>query len=95
MILPDEQIRKLILAQGLADEKTLEPVERLARDTKIPLAEALVKKGGVLTDEQVGGLTASALNLPFVILSKAAIPEDVAKIIPTRIARRKKQSPKR
>ncbi len=90
MILPDEQIRKLILAQGLADEKTLEPVERLARDTKIPLAEALVKKGGVLTDEQVGGLTASALNLPFVILSKAAIPEDVAKIIPTRIARRKK-----
>ncbi len=90
MILPDEQVRKLILAQGLADEKTLAPVEKLAKDTKIPLAEAVVKKGGVLTDEQLGGLTASALNLPFVVLSKATIPEDVARIIPTRIARRKK-----
>lgn len=90
MILPDDQVKKLVLQQGIMDEATLGPLEKLAKETKIPLAEALIKKSSVMTDEQLGGLTASALNLPFVVLTKATIPEGVAKIIPTRIARRKK-----
>jgi type II secretory ATPase GspE/PulE/Tfp pilus assembly ATPase PilB-like protein len=89
MVLPDDQVKKFIIAQGLANEKTLEPAEKLATDTKIPLAEAILKKN-ILTDEQLGRVTASSLNLPFVVLSKASIPEDVARIIPTRVARRKK-----
>ena len=89
MVLPDDKIKELVLKQGIADQAILASVEQLAQETKIPLADALVKKS-VMTDEQVGSLTASAMNLPFVVLAKATIPEDVSKIIPTRIARRKK-----
>ena len=90
MVLPDDQIKKLVLAQGVIDETSLAKYEKVAKDTKIPLAEALTKKDSVLTDEQMGSLTASSLNLPFVVLSKTSIPEDVTRVIPTRIARRRK-----
>ena len=43
-----------------------------------------------LTDEQVGAVTASTLQVPFIVLSKLSIPKDVFRIIPEKIAHRQK-----
>jgi type IV pilus assembly protein PilB len=89
MTLPDNELSKIILSSGVADQAKLADVAQFAKVANVPLAAALVEKG-VVTDEQLGALVASALKVPFVDLSKITIPEDVFGIIPSKVARREK-----
>jgi len=89
MVLPDSDLKKVILQRGALDEKALALVEEFAKATKVPLSVALVEKGA-LTDEQVGTFMATAYNVPFISLSKLTVSEDVARIIPDRVARRRR-----
>lgn len=89
MSLPDSELKKVILGRKALDEASLKVVEEFARTTQVPLATALVERG-VMADETVGTLVATAYNVPFVSLSKLTIPEDIARIIPDRVSRRKK-----
>ncbi|MEK7497449.1 MAG: type II/IV secretion system protein [Patescibacteria group bacterium] len=89
MVLPDSDLKKIISQRGAVDEKNLALVEEFAKATKVPLSVALVEKG-ILTDEQVGTFMATAYNVPFVSLSKISVSEDVAHIIPDRVARRRR-----
>lgn len=87
MVLPNEELKNLVLSRGIIDEATLTDTMMTAPSANISLAAALIEKG-VLSDEQMGALIASHLNLPFVVLSKLSISEDVFRIIPDRMVRR-------
>src|SRR3989344_3375579 len=89
MLLPDDKTKELILKDKLVSQKDLVVAEALAKSTKAPLSQALLDKG-FLTDEKLGELTASYLGVPFIILAQQTIGEDLARIIPEKVARRQK-----
>src|SRR3990167_9543563 len=89
MILPDDQVKTLLLQSGLVTEKALEDLLVFAANSRISLQEAAIEKDAV-SDEQLGRLIADLLKLPFAVLSKVTIPETVFRIVPERIARKYK-----
>lgn len=89
MILPEEQLKALVLKAGLVTAEKLADVEKYGVISGRNLEEALVEKG-VTTDKHLGELAAAELKLPFVSLAKLTIPENVFNIIPERIARKQK-----
>ncbi len=92
MIITDEQLKSLILKDRIIDEKKLQELESLAKDAKIPLAKALIEND-IISDGNLGVLEADFLKLPFIILSKISIPEEVFRLVPERIARKQKVVP--
>jgi type IV pilus assembly protein PilB len=89
MILPDEQLKALLVERKIIDEQLLNELSQKSKDSQTPLAHELIDTG-TLTDEQIGLITADYLKVPFVVLSKLSIPEDVFHIIPEKIARKHK-----
>lgn len=89
MVVPDDQIKQLALASGLADQSRLEEISHFAKSTGITLADALIEKE-VVSDENLGLLIANHLKLPFVVLTKLTIPEEVLHIVPEKVARKQK-----
>lgn len=89
MLLPDDQVQKLLYASGLIDEKTMHDLLVFAGNARIPLQEAVIEKDAI-TDEKLGLLIADYLKYPFVALSKVTIPPDVFHIMPERLARKYK-----
>src|SRR3990167_5094172 len=89
MVLPDEEIKKIITENKLISQEDLAEIEDYAKTTKTPLALALSGKQ-ILTDEELGQFTADYLKLPFINLSKVTIVPVVAATIPVKVARRKK-----
>lgn len=92
MIITEEQLKSLILKDKILDEKKLEEVTSFAKDSKIPFVEALVEND-IISDENLGVLEADFLKLPFIILSKISIPEEVFRLVPERMARKQKVVP--
>lgn len=88
MDLPDEQLKNLVVGSGI-DEKAIAKTEDLAKKTKSSLSQALIETG-VVSEEQLGAIIAGYYKVPFIVLAKISIPEDVAHIIPDRVARRQK-----
>jgi type IV pilus assembly protein PilB len=89
MILPDDKLAALLVEGGLIDKKKLEELAEKASITHTPLFSELLD-AGVLTDEQIGAAVAASLKVPFIVLSKVSLPEDVFHIIPEKIARKHK-----
>lgn len=89
MLVSDDQVKRLILASGLVDEGRLAEVSSFAKNTEIPLSDALVEKD-VISDENLGLLIANELKLPFVVVSKLSIPDDVLTLLPEKLARKQK-----
>ncbi len=89
MLVSDEQIKALVIKAGLVDAKGLDEIGDYVKNSGISLAEALIERD-VLSDENLGLLISDYLKVPFIVLSKTAIPEDVFHIIPERIARKQK-----
>lgn len=92
MIITDEQLKSLILKDKILDQKKLEEMVLFAKDSKVSLADALIQNN-VISDENLGVLEADFLGLPFIILSKISIPEDVFRLVPERLARKQKVVP--
>lgn len=89
MILPDSELKKLIISTGAATEEGLEETLKFAKNAHVPFSAALVEKG-IVSDEQLGNIVASALQIPFVILSKISIPVAAFHIIPEKVSRKQK-----
>ena len=89
MLLPDAQIKNLLIQSGKIDAKTLENLQQFAINAQIPLQEAAIEKDAI-SDENLGILVANFLKYPFISLAKSTIAENVFKIVPERIARRHK-----
>ncbi len=89
MVLSDKELQALVTNSGIADPLRLSTAINFAQTANVPLDAALVEKG-VLTDEQLGALISSYYHVPFIVLSKISIPEDVFHIIPEKIAKKQK-----
>ncbi len=92
MILSDDQIKALVLKTGLATEQSLQELTEFSKNSNVSLVDALIEKD-VVSDENLGILIADFLHIPFIILSKLTIPEDVFRIVPEKIARKHKVIP--
>jgi len=92
MLITEEQLKSLILKNKILDEEKLGEIVEFAKNSKSTLEDVLIEKD-IITDENLGVLTADFLKIPFIILSKISIPEDVFRIVPERIARKQKVVP--
>ncbi|HUQ84944.1 MAG TPA: GspE/PulE family protein [Candidatus Limnocylindrales bacterium] len=92
MLITDDQLKKIVLNVKLLDEKKLDDIVKAAKNSEVNLLDMLIEKD-VVTDENLGILIADFLKIPFTVLSKISIPEDVFKIIPEKIARKYKAIP--
>lgn len=89
MGISDSELKDLIVTAGLTDEAGWEAVAGYAASSHVPMSSALMEKG-MVSDEQLGQLIATRVNVPFVVLSKLSIPEDVFRIVPENVARKQK-----
>ena len=92
MVITDENLKQLITQKGLVDAKKLEELVRLAHENKSPLQNVLVEQD-IISDANLGLLIADFFKLPFVILSKTFISDEVFHIIPESVARKYKVIP--
>lgn len=88
MLLPDQELRQLLLQAGIV-EKSLNEAFEFAKNSQTTLYEALIQKD-VISDEKLGLIVSNYLQFPFVNLSKITIPEEVFRIVPERMARKYK-----
>ncbi len=89
MSLPDDRLKSLILESKLVDPVRMLEVEKLANTSELTLELALIKSD-TLTSDKLGKLIADFYKIPFIDLSKLAIPEAVFKILPEGFARKHK-----
>ncbi len=92
MYIDQEQLISILKKNGLITDEKLAEIINFAKNSRLSLEEALIEKD-IITDEQLGVLIADYFKIPFVTLSKLSIPDDVAKIIPERVARKQKIIP--
>lgn len=92
MIISDEELKKLVIKNNLIDEKGIVQILEYLKNSDTTFYDALIEKN-IISDENLGILVSDRLKIPFVILSKLAIPEEVFRIIPEKIARKHKIIP--
>jgi type IV pilus assembly protein PilB len=88
--LPNEKIVELVTKSSLVDTRGLIKVKAFITETKSTDPVNAFVESGVLTEDQLGTVIAAYYNVPFAKLSKETISEDVAHIIPEKVARRQK-----
>ncbi|MDE2025411.1 MAG: type II/IV secretion system protein [Patescibacteria group bacterium] len=87
MLLPDDQIKVLLLKSGGITEQAMQDLVTFAANARIPLQEAVIEKDAV-TDEALGKLIADSLRVPFINLKTLTVSEEVLRIVPERVARK-------
>lgn len=92
MIITDEELKTLVLKKKLISEKGVTLIFEYIKNSDTTFYDALIEKN-VASDENLGILIADYLKIPFVVLSKMSIPEEVLRIVPERIARKHKIIP--
>lgn len=92
MLVTNDQLKGLILKTGLIDEKGYSKLEQETKNSNANIEETLVEKD-IISDENLGILIADFLKIPFIVLAKTAIPQDVFNIVPEKIARKQKVIP--
>lgn len=92
MPLTESQIISLIKKSGLLllDESTIAKAEAYAVSSKTSSLLTSLIESGVITEDQISAIIAKYYNVPVVSLSKITISEDVAHIVPERVARKQK-----
>lgn len=89
MILPDEQLKQILLENKAVPEEVLKEIGETIKGTHASLASELISKGAI-TDIQLGQVLAKASGVPFVDLSRQTIKPEVFTIVPTRLMRKYK-----
>ncbi|MEK7572218.1 MAG: GspE/PulE family protein [Patescibacteria group bacterium] len=92
MLVTDEQLKTIVLNVKLVNPQKLAEIETYAKNSEMSLADALIERD-IISDENLGMLIADSLKMPFIVLGKISIPEDVFRIIPERLARQHKVIP--
>lgn len=89
MLIPDSELKTLLLKSKSLDETKIDKLISLAANSRTSLQEAVIENGAI-SDEKLGMLIAKSLDVPFISLSSLTIPEEIFAIIPERIARKYK-----
>lgn len=87
MIISEEQLKKLLIARGMLDEKKAEDFIQLAIHNHTSFDELLIEKD-IISDSNLGLIIADFLHMPFVVLSKTYIPDEVSHLVPEKFARK-------
>jgi len=85
----DDLLQQLLINAQAITQDQLNDAVGYATQSKVALYEAFVEKE-YITDENIGLLIANHLNVPFVILTKTVIPEEIFNIIPDEVAKRQR-----
>ena len=92
MLITNEQLKSLILKNGLIDEKGFLRLQEDAKNAGYSISETLVEKD-IISDENLGILISDFLKYPFIVLAKITILPSVFNIVPEKMARKKKVIP--
>ena len=84
MILPDDQLKEIIVRSGVVTPEVLAQVESDMEGAHISLGGQLIAQH-ILSDEQLGTILAEAVKVPFVTLTKLTIDQAAFTIVPPRI----------
>jgi type II secretory ATPase GspE/PulE/Tfp pilus assembly ATPase PilB-like protein len=89
MITDEQKLRATLVETKAVDQKELDAAVEFAEREKLSLSESLLQKD-LISDENLGKLTADLLGFPFINLKGVAIPEETLKIIPEIVAKKQK-----
>ncbi len=86
MRIQDEQLKRFITDSGLVPKADLATAEKIAKEEKRTLAEALIA-GGHITEDDMRKVESYVLGIPFVSLKGTKIDFDILSMIPEPVAR--------
>lgn len=86
MRIQDTQLKRFIMDSGLASRKDIDAAEKVAKEEKRTLSEALVSSG-VMSEDDLRRVESYVLGVPFLSLSGMKIPFEVLSLIPEPVAR--------
>jgi type II secretory ATPase GspE/PulE/Tfp pilus assembly ATPase PilB-like protein len=89
MLLPDEQLYKILKDNEYASDADLQKAHEYAVQANLPLYEALIEKD-ILSDDNLGKVIADYLKAPYVKLSDMAIDDRILHIVPEYVARKQR-----
>lgn len=90
MALPDEKIIDLVKKSGMLDAASIKKAEDYALQSRMPSLVNAFTESGALTEENLGTIVANYYKVPYISLPKVTISEEVARVIPEKVARRHK-----
>ncbi len=82
----DEQLKRFVLDAGLIKKSDIAAVEKIAKDERRTLAEALIAQGH-MTEDDMRRVESYVLGVPFVSLKDTKIDFEVLTMIPEPVAR--------
>lgn len=86
MRIQDEQLKRFVTDSGLVPKVALVAAEKVAKEEKRTLAEALIS-GGHMTEDDMRRVESYVLGIPFVSLKGIKIDFDILSVIPEPVAR--------
>lgn len=86
MRIQDEQLKRFVTDSGLVPKADLAAAEKIAKEEKRTLAEALIA-GGHITEDDMRKVESYVLGIPFVSLKGIKIDFDILSMIPEPVAR--------
>ena len=86
MRIQDEQLKRFVLDAGLIKKSDIAAVEKVAKDERRTLAEALIAHGH-MTEDDMRRVESYVLGIPFVSLKNTKIEFEVLTLIPEPVAR--------
>lgn len=92
MIISESELKTLLEKTRIIDDRGWHDALEYASNCDIDIVDALIEKN-LITDENLGILMADYLKVPFILLQKIALAENIRHIIPERIARKYKVIP--
>lgn len=86
MRIQDEQLKRFVTDSGLVPKADLSAAEKVAKEEKRTLAEALIA-GGYMSEDDLRRVESYVLGIPFVSLKETKIDFEVLSLIPEPVAR--------
>jgi type IV pilus assembly protein PilB len=86
MRIQDEQLKRFVTDSGLVPKADLASAEKIAKEEKRTLAEALIA-GGHMTEDDMRRVESYVLGIPFVSLKGTKIDFEILSMIPEPVAR--------
>ncbi len=86
MRIQDEQLKRFVLDAGLIKKSDIAAVEKVAKDERRTLAEALIAHGH-MTEDDMRRVESYVLGIPFVSLKNTKVDFEVLTLIPEPVAR--------
>lgn len=86
MRIQDEQLKRFVTDSGLVPKADLKKAEKVAKDEKRTLAEALIA-GGLMSEDDLRRVESYVLGIPFVSLKDTKVDFEILSLIPEPVAR--------